>query len=420
MPFSYCLLPASNYRIKSLDHKLTSTESIHTTFQDFLPAEAVLDHEGTIESLRETLASRKHHLALLQRTRSQRELIQKKRDAKEAKLRTLDDEVGKVLELTHLSCLMSRFVIWGVNFSDTISRHKEALLAKSLPPPLLSIWDAISIHSTANLRPTVLVQESSSSSVEGEAKLKIPVTEAMSLILSLSDQGEKDDVIAISLFCSRRTIKHVPSHYCTSSIPLKILGELEDEEITTEEVPVFANGQGSETLIYPALQVNDGTLDWLAFFKNVTARVGMLEELDKALDHIKGISLECNVQGNPNYGGREKSVNDQPVTKRMISKVEVITHISQLGVTFNRGVRNFTLVCRINPLGLATFKDMKERERAVSEDAVGHFVAILKRVNEGNAGLVDQLNCLAECIDKFCSAGTEVAAEELYLTVNNE
>jgi hypothetical protein len=104
----------------------------------------------------------------------------------------------------------------------------------------------------------------------------------------------------------------------------------------------------------------------------------------------------------------------------MISKVEIVSNVSQLGITFNRGVRNFTLVCRINPLGLATFQDMKERERVVSEDAVNHFSVILKLVNEKSAVLVDQLNCLAECIDVFCSNTGDVSAEELYLTVKNE
>jgi hypothetical protein len=97
-------------------------------------------------------------------------------------------------------------------------------------------------------------------------------------------------VIAISVFFLRQTLKHVPAHYCTSMIPIKFLGEMEDEEITTEEVPVMVGGLGDETLIYSALQVEDGTLDWVSFFGNVTARVGMLETLDKVLDQIKGNS----------------------------------------------------------------------------------------------------------------------------------
>jgi hypothetical protein len=58
----------------------------------------------------------------------------------------------------------------------------------------------------------------------------------------------------------------------------------------------------------------------------------------------------------------------------------------------------------------------------VSEEAVAHFSAILKRVNEGSSELLDQLNCLAECIDVFCDAGSakDVGAEDLYLRVKNE
>lgn len=228
--------------------------------------------------------------------------------------------------------------------SDTISRHKESLLAKSLSSTLMAIWDVASISSLPSLRPKVLVLESSSATVvDGDARLKIPITESISLILTLSDQGDKDDVIALSLFFLRQTLKHVPTHYCTSLIPVELVGEVkkEEEENTTEEVPSnLVGGLGDETFIYPALQTvivpptdtRDAAreddvdaqahkeveppkevvpIDWVSFFANVTKRIGMLEKLDKLLDQIKGILSPLIFERKSKLRGQGKEHNEK-------------------------------------------------------------------------------------------------------------
>ncbi|KAL3897294.1 MAG: hypothetical protein SGCHY_003522, partial [Lobulomycetales sp.] len=85
-----------NYRIKSLEHRLESTESIDTIYQDFLDPD-VGSHDGTKAALQQILEDRKSSLAELEKVKKELALIQTRRESKESKLSSLDDEIQKSL-----------------------------------------------------------------------------------------------------------------------------------------------------------------------------------------------------------------------------------------------------------------------------------------------------------------------------------
>ncbi|KAL3893925.1 MAG: hypothetical protein SGCHY_005563, partial [Lobulomycetales sp.] len=333
----------------------------------------------------------KSSLAELEKVKKELALIQTRRESKESKLSSLDDEIQKSLSLSPLSSLLS---------SHTIERHKDALLAKSLPPVLHSIWKLSTQITEPELRPTVMVpgrglarKHSSSSSAEDMIRLKVPLTESVSLIMSMLDQGGKDDVLAFSVFSLRQSLKHVPQHYFFSMIPVKYVerqDQDEDETTRTGARPLDVVNQGGDAcLVYGEVQANGKSVsvDWVDFFAALRGRVVLLEDLEKTLDQIKL---------NPNFGQKKTSP-----TKLLQSKLEIIKDATTVSLTFKREIKLLTTVCEINPLGLATFTDLKEKSSGGGGDEdKRHFSAILQRVNGvQESGLEAQVSTMASCLD---------------------
>lgn len=103
------LIASSNYRIKSLDHKLLQVQSIATTYRQFLPP-GTTAHDDIIKSLSYTLDSRKNVILELEAVRKRRDIAQARRDAKLARLNSTDKEIEKSISLSQLSSVLSRCV----------------------------------------------------------------------------------------------------------------------------------------------------------------------------------------------------------------------------------------------------------------------------------------------------------------------
>lgn len=303
-----------------------------------------------------------------------------------------------------------------LTISHTIERHKDALLAKSLPPVLHSIWKLSTQITEPELRPTVMVpgrglarKHSSSSSAEDMIRLKVPLTESVSLIMSMLDQGGKDDVLAFSVFSLRQSLKHVPQHYFFSMIPVKYVerqDQDEDETTRTGARPLDVVNQGGDAcLVYGEVQANGKSVsvDWVDFFAALRGRVVLLEDLEKTLDQIKCMfyyhkefTQALFIIVNPNFGQKKTSP-----TKLLQSKLEIIKDATTVSLTFKREIKLLTTVCEINPLGLATFTDLKEKSSGGGGDEdKRHFSAILQRVNGvQESGLEAQVSTMASCLD---------------------